>query len=1137
MATPSSKPNPGATPTYLTSSPRPAGAHPARPIAHKSPAGRTPSVSGPGGHIQPPNSSNPANASAHHYATPLAATTGADDPVTLSSPSALLALGGYSGISPSPAGHDGGLVGAGMNDSDIQALGMQGLKLGGGGGVRDNEEERKRHIEDVVQLLRTRIAGRGVCREGIERLGQLEGFESIWQEDSLSIAGNFVDLEIEFHRGHNVVKEVSLSYVTPESTDGEQREEATAVLKRDLIQSPADGERGAWKPLTGFHENLQWLARHDRLSQEVNCFEAIEGLYESLKRVWEAESDQRKFLGVYDHLCSGWVGRPSLHKGGRVGLGLDYWVQQARVLDAKQAKQKSVSSDEMVVDQPAEEDEAARKGKWSVVVECEEGYPSLRVSKDWVAAEVLTTVHNGENGPSSSESAGSSEGVVVNWAEPPETVIAAAQGHSDAMALDSNMLGSSAPNRRFVARMEPPLDLPILAASDIYRHLGMQLPPEFKMVTYDGLLAPGWSPLSAAGAMGLGPEEASQLGRRSRRLSLQTIDKDGKPCKKQHCYTFQPFESVAGRTLRDIPFSHPRQLADILPILRQYAFLANLIRGIFTTTTKPDNDKLHAQEDLYKGFFNLSNANRSQTITKGDIIILSNDDPNEKRLNSLLGGFGQAGTFGQAGAHTIGKGKGAMDGSSDDDSTTEDDVKVDVTLRTQLGQAPVIMLLFTVDNLQGKSTLDQEYSALSKVSVSLEVGLNGRVSVIDMTGLFDDENTSMDPMDTQASGGYDNEVSELQKTIARVLEVSQDLGILVEWAESTTISNTENLMKYMSLDQRGNVQAEYIWIDATGGTRSKTRTLSKSPKSVDELPEWNFDGSSTGQAPGDNSDVYLRPVAIYPDPFRLGDNILVLCETWDSDGTPNKFNHRHEAARLMEANAKEEFWFGLEQEYTLLGTDGWPYGWPKGGFPGAQGPYYCGVGTGKVYCRDIVEAHYRACLYAGIKISGINAEVMPSQWEYQVGPCQGIDMGDELWMSRFLLHRVAEEFGVRISFEPKPIKGEWNGAGLHTNVSTASTRADGGMKAIESYMKKLEARHVEHIAVYGEGNEERLTGRHETGSIDKFSYGVADRGGSIRIPRQVAKDGKGYFEDRRPASNACPYQITGIIVETLCGGN
>jgi len=354
-------------------------------------------------------------------------------------------------------------------------------------------------------------------------------------------------------------------------------------------------------------------------------------------------------------------------------------------------------------------------------------------------------------------------------------------------------------------------------------------------------------------------------------------------------------------------------------------------------------------------------------------------------------------------------------------------------------------------------------------------------------------------------------------------------------AESTVVSNAENLRKYLALDQKGAIMAEYIWIDSTGGVRSKTKTVKTKVSSIDDLPEWNFDGSSTGQAPGDNSDVYLRPVAMFPDPFRLGDNILVLCETWDADGSPNKFNYRHDCARLMEANAKHHLWFGLEQEYTLLGPDGWPYGWPKGGFPGPQGPYYCGVGTNKVYCRDIVEAHYKACLYSGVNISGINAEVMPAQWEYQVGPCEGIDLGDQLWMSRFLLHRVAEEFGAQISFSPKPIPGDWNGAGLHTNVSSAEMRADGGMKHIEAAMKKLEARHVEHIKVYGEGNEDRLTGRHETGSIDKFTYGVADRGASVRIPRACAKEGKGYFEDRRPASNADPYQITGIIVETIYG--
>jgi glutamine synthetase len=116
-----------------------------------------------------------------------------------------------------------------------------------------------------------------------------------------------------------------------------------------------------------------------------------------------------------------------------------------------------------------------------------------------------------------------------------------------------------------------------------------------------------------------------------------------------------------------------------------------------------------------------------------------------------------------------------------------------------------------------------------------------------------------------------------------------------------------------------------------------------------------------------------------------------MCETWMSDGKPNAYNFRHDAAVVMEAHKGEEFWFGLEQEYTLLGFDGWPYGWPKNGFPAPQGPYYCGVGTGKVMCRDIVEAHYKACLYANIQISGTNAEVMPAQWEYQVGPCLGIN--------------------------------------------------------------------------------------------------------------------------------------------------
>lgn len=203
-----------------------------------------------------------------------------------------------------------------------------------------------------------------------------------------------------------------------------------------------------------------------------------------------------------------------------------------------------------------------------------------------------------------------------------------------------------------------------------------------------------------------------------------------------------------------------------------------------------------------------------------------------------------------------------------------------------------------------------------------------------------------------------------------------------------------------------------------------------------ELPIWNYDGSSTYQAEGSNSDVFLHPVAIFKDPFLQGNNRLVMCETYKYNKQPTESNQRVTCLEAMTKAHDQHPWFGMEQEYTILDRDLHPFGWPKSGFPGPQGPYYCGVGANKVFARDVVESHYRACLYAGIKVAGTNAEVMPAQWEYQVGPSEGISMGDELWVSRYILHRVAEEFGVVVSLDPKPIPGDWNGAGCHTNFST-----------------------------------------------------------------------------------------------------
>jgi len=337
------------------------------------------------------------------------------------------------------------------------------------------------------------------------------------------------------------------------------------------------------------------------------------------------------------------------------------------------------------------------------------------------------------------------------------------------------------------------------------------------------------------------------------------------------------------------------------------------------------------------------------------------------------------------------------------------------------------------------------------------------------------------------------------------------------------------------LVQHGKIQAEYVWIGGSGqDLRSKTRTLDAKPKHPSDLPEWNYDGSSTGQAPGHDSEVIIKPQAIFRDPFRGGDNILVMCDTYDKSGKPIPTNTRAPAAESFDRKETVDAvpWFGIEQEYTIYSIENWPLGWPKGGYPGPQGPYYCGAGADKAFGRYLVETHYRACLNAGVKIAGCNGEVMPGQWEYQVGPCVGIEIGDHLWMSRYIMHRLAEEFGVIASFHPKPMSGDWNGAGCHTNYSTKAMREEGGIKYINEAVEKLSKKHAEHIAVYGAHNELRLTGKHETAPISQFRAGVADRGASIRIPSQCAKEGKGYFEDRRPASNIDPYTVCARLVKT-----
>lgn len=351
---------------------------------------------------------------------------------------------------------------------------------------------------------------------------------------------------------------------------------------------------------------------------------------------------------------------------------------------------------------------------------------------------------------------------------------------------------------------------------------------------------------------------------------------------------------------------------------------------------------------------------------------------------------------------------------------------------------------------------------------------------------------------------------------------------------------------------------EYVWIDGNGELRSKIRVMKD--KDIENLnilnnPSfiWNYDGSSCNQASTENSEVILKPVALYNNPLLRNTMnnsqkcYLLLCESIDKNGN-NVHGSNYQYAKEIFENEnvkKSEIWFGIEQEYFFVDpftknvVDFIPYN-NKNNDKLLQGAYYCGVGGNNIYTkqRNIALKHMSICLDMNIPISGINAEVAPSQWEYQVGPCTGISACHDLWVSRYILKQIAESEDLDVTFHPKPIRGpefeeKWNGSGAHINVSTKESREEDGLNVIYQYMELLKDKHKEHLEVYGEDNEYRLTGHHETGSMNEFTYGVGSRGASIRIPNTSAENKCGYFEDRRPASNIDPYLACGIITKTL----
>jgi glutamine synthetase len=324
---------------------------------------------------------------------------------------------------------------------------------------------------------------------------------------------------------------------------------------------------------------------------------------------------------------------------------------------------------------------------------------------------------------------------------------------------------------------------------------------------------------------------------------------------------------------------------------------------------------------------------------------------------------------------------------------------------------------------------------------------------------------------------------------------------------------------------------EYVWLDgySTPNLRSKVRTAKRFEENL-TIPNWNFDGSSTKQAEGNFSECVLVPARVYQ---WAENHFLVFCEVLNADGTPHESNFRSKLRSLNETAKEEQYWWGFEQEYFMKKNDR-PLGFPPNGNPKPQGPYYCGVGSSQSKGRKLAEKHMIQCLQMGIDITGINAEVASGQWEFQCFSSDTLKACDDLWMSRYMLHRLAESYEYDIDMTPKPVAGDWNGSGCHTNFSNRKMRDEGGEEVFKEALNSLEIHHDEHISIYGEGNENRLTGKHETQHIEEFSWGVGDRGASVRVPVAVeANNWMGYLEDRRPAANCDPYKVAMRIIQTV----
>lgn len=616
------------------------------------------------------------------------------------------------------------------------------------GGTRNTEEEKLRRLQEVQQLLRARLAGRGICREGIERIASQSGLTHAWLDDNiLSIAGNnCVDLEIVFDEvQRDLVKDVILK-INVSGVD-EHKKEASAVLRRDLWQSD-NGSGLPWKSLENFSANLDRLAHLDQLSTGINCFEALDGLYHSFQRIWKEEKRRLQSMHVLSRTCQGAMGRPVMHKTQKLGYNLDYWIEKRRLRERDSQSSCPDAVDFDPVEQGSDDDDKQSLPSWTAKLGCEAGYPPLRVAKDWIGEEIFLQdeLEADDHTNNLAEERGMPK---IAWLDPPPTLVASSDVKDDpeAMAMDGAGAGVSLPkppNIRFTFNLEPTVLVPMNAISAMIA-MGLTIPVDVrKALTYR-------QALDALGHRQKAPHEkeadeilnsTATAGRKRWDQSITVYDKNGESSQIQHSYSLRSSMPLWCYPIQSMSFEHPRQLAKVIPALRQYALLWSIVRKLVPvsapvseiSSTPPRDDVTHQS---------LESSRRAQKK--------SNIGIQRAKLDVLLNG-----------AARPSKATGlAITSAGNDKSPLSIDVSLSLTSTSPL--RPKLDLIFP---LPVGSQEPMGHPCFGTVCV--EIGANGEVLVPSITGL---------PF-TQSD-------QDLKKA-ASVLAISEDMSVLVQWLLSRT---------------------------------------------------------------------------------------------------------------------------------------------------------------------------------------------------------------------------------------------------------------------------------------------------------------------------------------------------------------